>query len=829
MLITAAFRIPRELVGSLWVYPLPARFLDEFGRLSERWQQKNEHAKAPYASLATALSAVTGQPVRLLPRTRWNAGDVMLITTRPIDPVILSTAVRVWERLARGEDTNMLGPLLDGITSGPQPIADVLDNPVRGRVVAESWVFDVLGWVIAERLSAQPIAFDHAEIPFEIDTSGTLVAWQNPITKPRRKGSDARALMKITPQIKTLPGLEDLICTLDVGLTRLEESLYQVKNVWIDHGRSTGGSALLRLPVTRRRTGDGWETIFRDYSGDVVAACGLDPLPWGENVLAEHPDLVRAGRSVNDQHPIGVGVGPRTYRQLVAHAEQVLGARPVCYEQAAEDRIGMRPRPVRVLAKAVADRLAPDVLDAALTAAGYERLRLVHLSASAPARERVRRELAEYRDAGTPLAAELGIVQPLTAKAEVVVYDVADLLAHDKVDRSELLTRAPLLKREDGALVLALVETEYAPEMVIPEDAKRPLRRTLAELGVASQFLAIPPHAMEEAIAEKERDYPAEAALKDLLMRCAGLTDDRMAKSVSLEPFPLAGDTWLVGVHVRKQSAPRRGARSRLVATMVAVHAALDSPWTFHLYVPGRGWLRAPEGLAAFHNGQIGAEIGKQTNAFADLRERVERALAQLHDKRPVPIVMMVDGDATRRIWSGLTDLHLKTGALPGDSLPCAADIAVVRVGTDDTAVPRPVHRTEGNQPRTDPAQPAAPGNQLYVHTGDDGTRSWLLAKTSKTYSAGIEGRCGALYTRFTLPSNRMNLQRKPWHAFTGTEFVVARSGPFGEDVVAALTARLCAQPLSWDGRTRWPVPLHLARIADQTHPGTTDESQHGA
>jgi hypothetical protein len=114
------------------------------------------------------------------------------------------------------------------------------------------------------------------------------------------------------------------------------------------------------------------------------------------------------------------------------------------------------------------------------------------------------------------------------------------------------------------------------------------------------------------------------------------------------------------------------------------------------------------------------------------------------------------------------------------------------------------------------------------VHTGDDGTRSWMLGKASKTFSAGADGRCGNDYTRFTLPLKKAKLQGRPWHSFTGTEFVVARAGAFEQDTVAALTARLCAQPVSWDGRTRWPVPLHLARIADDTHPLRGAEHNNG-
>jgi hypothetical protein len=135
--------------------------------------------------------------------------------------------------------------------------------------------------------------------------------------------------------------------------------------------------------------------------------------------------------------------------------------------------------------------------------------------------------------------------------------------------------------------------------------------------------------------------------------------------------------------------------------------------------------------------------------------------------------------------------------------------------------VPRPTHRTDGQQARSgDGGQPATPGNRVYVRDNDDGTHTWLLGRTSRTYSADQDGRIGARYTRFTLPAAQQRLQGKPWHSFTGTEFVIARQGAFTGQELVAVAARLCAQPMAWDGHTRWPVPLHLARTADENHPG---------
>ena len=686
-------------------------------------------------------------------------------------------------------------------------------------------------------------------MPFRIDTDGTLVAWENPITKPRRTGPPAQALMKITPHIKTLAGTGDLVCILEASITRLVGDFYRVKSVWIDHSRDFGGSALLRLPVMRFRESAGsWRTGFRDYGPGVVAACGLSPLPWGEDVLTACPDQVRGWRAVNDEHPIGTGVGPRTYRCLVEHARDALGADPIVYA----------PSAIRVLREPRGERLTPGALDAAVSAAGpvsgpaYQRLRVIHLSASAAARQRVRDELASYQGSGAaPLTAELGIMQQISQLASFTAYDIADLLAHGCTDRSEILRRAPLLKKdEDATLVVALVETEYAPGMKIADDAKPQLRRSLAELEVATQFLATPPKkddadqggprrqpptrsrvrsrpAASMSSDGDDRDYPAESALKDLI-RVAGLTDDRLHAALTTGTLPLTHDCWLVGVHVRRQNSSQgpmgSGTRPALVTVLVAAHARTwpGQPWTFHMYVPGHGWAGHAAGTARFHARPIGASLGDghdEQTAYNAVRALTDQAFAELGAN--IPIIVFADAGATRRIWRGLTDARLGTGALPGDTLPAAERIAVVRVSAEEDAVPRPVHRTDGQQARSgDVDQPATPGNRVYLRENDDGTRTWLLGRTSRTYNADQYGRIGARFTRFTLPAVQQRLQGKPWHSFTGTEFSVARPGIFTEQELVAIAARLCTQPMSWDGHTRWPVPLHLARTADQTHPG---------
>jgi RNaseH domain of pPIWI_RE len=154
---------------------------------------------------------------------------------------------------------------------------------------------------------------------------------------------------------------------------------------------------------------------------------------------------------------------------------------------------------------------------------------------------------------------------------------------------------------------------------------------------------------------------------------------------------------------------------------------------------------------------------------------------------------------------------------MPGDTLRAAGrDAAVIR-SNNSLEIGRPVTRQdEGNTPR-DPLQPAAPGRRVY-QLQDSPHPVWLFPGISKTYAA-MGGATGARYTRWTLPDHLASQVRKPWHSYTATEIAIACAGPWEPVALAALTARLCEQPISWDGRVVYATPLHLAVTADKDHP----------
>jgi hypothetical protein len=60
---------------------------------------------------------------------------------------------------------------------------------------------------------------------------------------------------------------------------------------------------------------------------------------------------------------------------------------------------------------------------------------------------------------------------------------------------------------------------------------------------------------------------------------------------------------------------------------------------------------------------------------------------------------------------------------------------------------------------------------------------------------------------------------RDDWHAMTAREFLVVDPADSDPTALVVLAARLCQQPLGWDGRTALPAPLHLAGQLDRDHP----------
>src|SRR5436305_675082 len=119
MLATLGFRIPAEHVDALLrqvaVYPWGSDFATAWQRLPKKVRKGGRPVSPPYRQLLTGLTAVHGQPVRIL--DDWQLSDDdrdagikgMIVTTEAIDPFHLTTCLRTFEQqLRNGEDRNTL-------------------------------------------------------------------------------------------------------------------------------------------------------------------------------------------------------------------------------------------------------------------------------------------------------------------------------------------------------------------------------------------------------------------------------------------------------------------------------------------------------------------------------------------------------------------------------------------------------------------------------------------------------------------------------------------------------------------------------------------------
>lgn len=828
---TLCYPIDPDTLGDLVLYPLTAEFQLAWDRLAQQIKRRAERDEIipAHASLATALTAATNRPVRLFPAHRLStdhtAGGVvaLLVTTGVIDKRIMNAAVTRFEQLSSDNpESDTLAPLLRGVTHRTQPLRKYLrTDPDTGAVSAPGWLFDAARWNLAARVAAAPMLIDDSlPITLRLDTDGTLIAFDHPLSRTSGNDVVGHATLHISTSIITVPGAQRLYLRMDGHVARHPYSWSFVKNTWLDRGDPA--LPILKLPVLSPYPAKGrHEPIFKGYTAEVVESCGLHPLTLPAQIGAEPGPVRPIGKP--RKHSIGKGPGVRFLYQLGRHATQQLGVEPLRY--------GRTSLSAGSASSHVTGPIPVDRMDAAIAATDVQHLRIVCLHATPATRHRMVDALDVYSD--TP--AQFGGVpddQPvrLTQRLSAVLHNASLLLAHGPHSRT--LDDVPWLDTDPGTAVVVLAETEWDPADPPMHDAKHAVRRLLAHHGIVSQFLnsrRSPPKTRRRVINGELRvvepgDVPATAAVRDLL-RQSGVVDNRFATATagnSLVGY-LDRDATLVGIHIRQHTPRRQGQHTppkRLVIRLVAMHATLkpDQPWRTMSYSDSRGtWVPYRVGAADYHATDIGTtKLSRRTGDRSKVRDYIDQALTAAAFDRTRSVVIFVDAEACKGIWTGLNDATFGAATLPGDNVD-HPDIAVVRCASGDR-VAQPTHRGHGRK-TADPHQPDLPRATLYEHN-EAGTRSWVLAQTSRVYrSSQLDSRAGATYTRWTVPTNKTNLNGKDWHGLTAIEIAPATTGTWPADHLAALTGRLCQQAASWDDRTRTPAPLHLAELADLDHP----------
>lgn len=813
---TLTYRIDPTSLGSVTTYSLGAEFSAAWRNLDSlvKRERGRGEARAAYSYLATALTAVTGQPVRMFPpwelsaAQKTNGTTHLLVTTAPIDPWILTTAVRTFERLSTKHETDTLADLLSRADATSEPLAAHITLSERGSVTAPGWVYDVARWQLNARITESPLLIDNSlPVIFRADTEGNLLAWDQPISHEWPSGM-RHATVYLSTKIVTLPGAKHLYLRLDGHVARMPWTWWGVRNVWVARNPS---DPLILLPV--RGPWPERDRPLPEYRGaaaSIVQACDINPIPVlpAEPLAIDHR-LARL-RGNPKTHPVGIGPGTKFMYQVQGQLLDRLGVPEPAFSRT----------PLKV-GKQDNAPIAPTGIDAAIVCSGAERLRIACLYSTQATRERMVNALATYSPDG--VARFVGLPDDhdvaLTDRLSIVLHHCPNELKHGKQERD--LSSIECLHQQSQHAVAVLAETHYDDANVV-NDAKPILRTALGRRGIVVQFLNAnytpgKPRRSETTVA----DHPAAMAVRDLF-RQAGIIDTRLnaAATGSRLKAPLTREATLVGIHLRRDT-PRHGANS-LVVRLVAVHAnpSTEQPWYVEMYDDTMGWLPYGEANARYVTGPLGhTSLDYSFEKKEHLREYIEQALAALPSHKP--LVTFAAASPGRSIWHGLSNAGFGAGPYPGSTLS-RSDIASVRVGVTDDVL-RPTHQSHTLRVN-DPLRPNMPGAYLYRHEeGQIGT--WLLAQTSHVYRGASTGSTfGGFHTRWTLPDNRKNHIKDDWHSISATEIAIPRRASWTEEELAALTARLCHQSASWIDRTRLPLPLHLAQLPDRGHPKAADD-----
>ena len=822
MLITLAYRIPRDRVeavlGSITAYRLTKDFSEAWEDLPRPGGRRPRHS-----ALAIGLTAVTGEPVKFFGAFDLSEKEIadgatgLLLTSAGALDHRLRIGTRTWEKHVRDGrgDARLVDHLPEAVPR--RPFETFVGYRAGLSPTAPNWVFRTAAWQVMRTLTRKPLRLEGRSLRLRMDTSGNALAWD---TKDllALTGTSACSMAKISVRLVTRKGMEDLVLAFDAHLSRISTGWWGAKHTWIDGGTDEA-RPVLRLRVKRRRTEDDpkvWESYLDPAITKIFQACELTPLRLpSDEELAGGLHGVRPQASSRRRHPVGSGVGPRFMRFLHDHiTREIPDLVPLEYLPDKEIK----------LPKAVHHRPTDGLAAEGVWATGHQRVTIVCLYGTASARTRMLTQLRQFAERPTSLEPSMSRLV-INDRLDVVLRHCPDLIAHSTVNRAAVLADLDL-PDGDGRLLAAWIETEYHPNAEAPDrDAKPHLRRLFAHRGVPTQFLATDPPGLSAAPLRKSKvlEYAAEQALRDLL-RAAGVLDRRLLDALTTKrrSHPLDRTALLVGVHARRQHSI--GEDAPLVLVMSALYVDPDdlSAWRIMYYDAVTDvWAPGGSGAAAVHAAPIGDDtLGRTQDKAARTRDEVERRLSRLASAWDAPLIVFTDAPAVRTVWPGLQNGAAPGAALPGDRLvEEGREVAVVRVLTDMAEIGRPVDREEAANQPDDDSQPAAPGAKVYRLAGTE-QPSWLLAGTSRTYSASF-GRTGVQHTRWTLPDDEWRDRElgRDWHSFTAREIIPVRCGSWSATALAALTARLCDQSISWDGRTLVPAPLQLAISLDRDHP----------
>jgi hypothetical protein len=401
-------------------------------------------------------------------------------------------------------------------------------------------------------------------------------------------------------------------------------------------------------------------------------------------------------------------------------------------------------------------------------------------------------------------------------------------------------------------------------------DAKHQVNRLLADRHVAAQFLATGPDQVEpespsqadnpaedptaddgdvtDPLADLDtdeaqddplgilgkqlqRDHPGHNAIADML-RVAGLVHPRLGRALAYGRLGTTEPLAYVGLNVREQRGELRQFGKPLLSWSLVALIPQETHWRVKAYVAKAhprggttGWQDYTDANVAFRANSL--PEGRRNSDFV---AAVDIALGQLceHLTGTTGYVLFVSGESARNLWPRLANKNIECGhdhtelfegrpMLPGIGLSASnRPRAVIRVTSGSADIPRPVHMSRPKTIGGGAVVDDITRTTRALYQLDHSNNTWLLSNVPRQFDGSkIHSRAGSTYTRW---SAKGAAQRKTWFAHTATEIFVAH---FDSDPLryAVLAARLCHHALSWEGRTSYPAPVHLAIQMDKDHP----------
>ncbi|MGW7337616.1 RNaseH domain-containing protein [Streptomyces sp. NPDC054808] len=711
------------------------------------------------------------------------------------------------------------------------------------------------------------------------------------------------AMSRLSVVMKTEPNVIHPVIFLDAHVTRVHSNMVYAKSTHIYQG-SDGlpilHTELVRNGNVRAVNQRALELLARDEM-DISVLQALQARVTEERDLLERaaekgefpsfitPDagVIRPLMPQNDNFAVGTGPGTLHLRLLAEHVSKVLGEKatwvdftvePMTFEPRPTDKQKMAPqeRASRIEAGELLHSIGfppPEEITASVKAQGFEHLRIVCLWYRWNTRLRMINALSLAFPDGPPIGDPSPGEEVFLAPGISVVFRQAErFLSHgDAINRtvefksleddfadseSQVMvgawceTEIPALKKKDGEKrnAFLLRKERY--------DGKFQVRRFLAKKGFVCQFTtgmkpgSFGNPATEISPPKPGKDHAAYMALLDLY-RSLGIIDQRLARAIAKDRKGReAGKLVYCGIHARRQAKTADGKHTKriIVATALFPPEEEGDAWTMRAWTPQIGaWVPYREAIAAFHASDYALHVdGKgetDKERWAEAAAHVEDALSSLVRDELEPdmgYVVMVDGHACRRMWTGLhnenqsyqeEDITDPRTWLPGygkgRNAPRKKPSAVIRMNVAADEVPQYVPVPRESDPDAEKESILFASAKLHRAEVDFGNPFWILFNIPRNYQAK-GGDLGKAITRWDADPGKggeegereTNELKAPWWAVTATEiYPVGVADGVDRTMLARATARLCHQTIAWSDRSRYPVPLHAAKQLDLDHP----------